>query len=91
MGSFQTFRTLAHAPRMHQRLNRRKTEFHLPNRSGRSRQGAVVRANYRTAFVNRRLSSALLGNRSLILFQASSVISCRRFIGFLPGPNQGKP
>lgn len=103
-GSCQTCRSRAQTPRSDQRLKRWKTEFHFPNRSGRSRQGVPVLAIHRTALMKPRLSAAVRpgspgfpGRRSLIFSHCSSEISCRRTAVFLherpprsiPGPHHG--
>jgi hypothetical protein len=71
--------------RLHQRLNRLYDVFHGPNRSGKSRHGAPVRAIQNTALTNIRLSWAvrpgspdLPGSRGSIAVHCSSEISCRR-------------
>jgi hypothetical protein len=94
-GSCQACKSRAHTPCLHQRLNRWKTEFHSPKRSGKSRQGAPVLAIHRTALTKLRLSSAvrpgspgLPGRRSLIFSQRSSEISCRRIAAFLREPTR---
>ena len=94
-GSCQACKRRPHTPRLDQRLNRWKTEFHAPNRSGRSRHGAPVRAIHKTALMKPRLSSAvcpgspgLPGTQSLILFHCSSETSCRRIAVFLREPPQ---
>jgi hypothetical protein len=104
-GSCQTRNRRSHTPRLHQRLNRWKTEFHSPKRSGKSRHGAPVLAIHKTALMKPRLSSAvrpgspgLPGSRSLILRHCLSEISCRRTAAFLreltnrsvPGPGYAK-
>src|SRR5262245_55785128 len=75
----------ANRPALAQRSKRRHWLFQLPYRSGRSRHGMPVRAKYRTALINRRLSSATPpccpgwpGRRSLIRSQSASEISWRR-------------
>src|SRR5262249_54141090 len=50
--------TLAQTPRTAQRSKRRQTLFQLPKRSGKSRHGIPVRATYKTASTNKRLSAA---------------------------------
>ena len=84
-GSCQTSKIHPLTSRLHHRLNRWKTEFHSPNRSGRSRHGAPVRTIQHTALMNNRLSSAarpgtpaLPGSESLIFTHRSSEITCRR-------------
>jgi hypothetical protein len=78
-------KTRPQTPRLHQRLNLRKAEFHGPNRSGKSRHGDPVRAIQNTALRNNRLSAAvrpgspaLPGSTCLIAAHCSSEISCRR-------------
>lgn len=92
-GSCQACKSRTHMPRLHHRLNRWKTEFHSPKRSGKSRHGAPVLAIHRTALRNPRLSAAVRpaslgfpGRRFLILFHCSSEISCRRIAAFLREP-----
>lgn len=72
----------AHRPRFAQRLKRRNTLFHGPNRSGRSRHGAPVFAIQNTASKNNRLSAAFRpaawprpGRRPSINNHCSSVIA----------------
>src|SRR5262249_40195145 len=48
----------SHGRALAQRLTRRHWLFQFPYRSGRSRHGMPVLATYRTALMNRRLSSA---------------------------------
>lgn len=77
--------TRPQTPRLHQRLNLLYDVFQGPNRSGKSRQGAPVRAIQNTAFTNSRLSSAvrpgspgLPGSKCAIAVHCSSESSCRR-------------
>jgi hypothetical protein len=81
-------RTRPQTPFFDQRKNRWATLFHLPNRSGKSRQGTPVRAIQTTAFTNKRLSSAerpgsvrLPGRSDSIRVHCSGVNSCRRIGG----------
>src|SRR5215470_18729042 len=83
-GSCRASKTLCQVPFRAQRSKRRHTEFQLPKRSGRSRQGAPVLAIHRTASRNRRLSRAAQpgwpgrpGSRSLIRSQSASEIAWR--------------
>ena len=78
--------TRCQTPYCSQRENRTYTECQLPNSDGRSRQGHPVRATYRTASTNRRLSAArpplsvgLPGNKAAIFSHWES-LSMRRSI-----------
>src|SRR6516225_5109849 len=97
-GSRNSWKIRAHTPLAAQRSKRRQIEFQLPNRSGRSRQGAPVLAIHRTASIKRRLSLAvtpgspsLPGNRSLIRSQCSSEIAWRRSMPSPPWPVKNGP
>src|SRR5262249_38486996 len=57
--SWKCPKSLAQTPLCAHRLKRFQTEFQLPKRSGRSRQGAPVLAIHSTASMNRRLSLAV--------------------------------
>src|SRR5580692_7025893 len=83
-GSFITSKTRAQTPLADQRSNRFHTEFHLPKRSGMSRQGAPVLPIQSTASTKRRLSLAVTpgsparpGRKSSIRSQCSSAIAWR--------------
>src|SRR5215831_8508027 len=83
-GSRRASITRAQTPLAAQRSKRRQALFQLPNRSGRSRQGMPVRATYRTASTNNRLSAAIPpccpgrpGSRSLMRSQSASESACR--------------
>jgi hypothetical protein len=73
---------LSQIPRFDQLLKRLYTDFHLPYRRGRSRQGVPVRVSQRTPLMNR-LSPLIdrrprgAGRRGRIESHSSSVSSCR--------------
>ena len=90
-GSCRASKISSQVPLAAQRSYRRQTLFQFPNRSGRSRQGAPVRAIQRTASTNSLLSFAIQpvwpdrpGQRSLMRFQSASDIACRCCMGGLP-------
>src|SRR5262249_5182724 len=81
-GSWRASKTRCQTPLRAQRSKRRQTEFQLPKRSGRSRQGAPVLAIQKTASTNRRLSLAAFpwrpgrpGSRSWIRSQSASAMA----------------
>ena len=79
--SWSALNTRAQVPRFAQLLNRLKTDFHGPKRSGRSRHGMPVRARYSTASTNRRSSAfgplSCFGSTSRSRFHCSSVRAWR--------------
>src|SRR5207245_1742708 len=78
-GSPNAWKTFCQTPARSQRANRRQMVFHFPYRSGRSRQGTLVRATYTTASTNRRGSfcAPAVGRRSFTRSQSASVIAYR--------------
>src|SRR5207247_531522 len=90
-GSRNAARIGSQRPFLAQRSKRRQMLFHLPKRVGRSSQGMPVRATYKTASMNSRLSFATPpcwprwpGNRGSIRFQSASEIVCRGNISSPP-------
>src|SRR5205823_11208701 len=94
-GSRRAARIGSQRPFSAHRSNRRHWLFQFPNRGGRSSHGMPVRATYRTASMNSRLSLATPpccprwpGSRGLIRSQSASAIACR---GSMRGPPWRQP